>query len=77
MNLRLNESKEHHWMHLLFIAHMYVDFQITDRAQNIYNDIWKLGHAVFQDWPYMQAQLAISHHNKRGKYELITNINTY
>lgn len=65
LNLRLNESKEHHWMHLLFIAHMYVDFQITDRALNIYNDIWKLGHSVFQDWPYMQAQLAIAHHNKR------------
>ncbi|CAI6348773.1 unnamed protein product [Macrosiphum euphorbiae] len=65
LNLRLNESKEHHWMHLLFIAHMYIDFQITDRALNIYNDIWKLGHTVFQDWPYMQAQLAIAHHNKR------------
>ncbi|XP_001950297.1 cell division cycle protein 23 homolog isoform X1 [Acyrthosiphon pisum] len=65
LNVRLNESKEHHWMHLLFIAHMYVDFQITDRALNIYNDIWKMGHTVFQDWPYMQAQLAIAHHNKR------------
>jgi hypothetical protein len=55
-------------MHLLFIAHVYVDFQITDRAVNIYNDILKLGHTVFQDWTYLQAQLAIAHHNKRGKY---------
>ncbi|XP_025202196.1 cell division cycle protein 23 homolog [Melanaphis sacchari] len=76
LNLRLNESKENHWMHLLFIAHMYVDFQITDRAVNIYNDILKLGHTVFQDWTYIQAQFAIAHHNKREIAHAIVSFKT-
>lgn len=61
-------------MHLLFIAHMFIEFQITDRAISIYNDILKQGHSVFQNWPYLQAQFAIAHHNKRGKYYLIIHI---
>lgn len=54
-------------MHLLFIAHVFIDFQITDRAVSIYHDILKFGNSAFQNWPYLHSQLAIAHHNKRGK----------
>lgn len=61
------ENNEHHWMHLLFIGHVFIDFQIIDRAVNIYHDILNFGHVAFQNWPYIHSQLAIAHHNKRGK----------
>lgn len=54
-------------MHLLFIAHVLIDFQITDRAVGIYCAILELGNVAFQNWPYLHSQLAITHHNKRGK----------
>lgn len=67
MNLRITENNEYHWMHLLFIAHVYIDFQIIDRAVSIYQNILKFGHENFSNWPYLHSQMAIAHHNKRGK----------
>lgn len=54
-------------MHLLFIAHVYIDFQIIDRAVNIYHDVLKFSDINFHNWPYLHSQLAIAHHNKRGR----------
>jgi len=54
-------------MHLIFIAQVYIDFQIIDEAINIYNDILNSGHAAFKSWLYLHSQLAIAYHNKRGK----------
>lgn len=54
-------------MHLLFIAHVFIDFQMTDRAVNIYQNILNFGHSAFQSWPYLHSQLAVAYHNKRGK----------
>lgn len=54
-------------MHLLFIAHVYIDFQIIDRAIGIYKNILEFGDIKFHGWPYLHSQLAIAYHNKRGK----------
>lgn len=54
-------------MHLLFIAQVFIDFQITERAVNIYCDILRFGHPAFKKWPYLHCQLAVAFHNKRGK----------
>lgn len=54
-------------MHLLFIAQVYIDFQIIDRAVSIYHNVLKFGDATFHSWAYIHSQLAIAHHNKRGK----------
>lgn len=54
-------------MHLLFIAQVFIDFQIIDEAVDIYNDILNLGHVAFKNWLYLHSQLAIAYHNKRGK----------
>ncbi|XP_050426023.1 cell division cycle protein 23 homolog isoform X2 [Adelges cooleyi] len=59
------KTHPHHWMQLLFLAHVYLDFQLTDKALQIYNDILQYGDSVFQKWPYLRCQLAIVYHNKR------------
>ncbi|XP_025423843.1 cell division cycle protein 23 homolog isoform X3 [Sipha flava] len=70
LNSRLLENNEHHWMHLLFIAHVLIDFQIIERGVDIYHDILNKGHIAFKSWPYLYSQLATAHHNKRGKNEI-------
>lgn len=67
LNSRLTENNDTHWMHLLFIAHVFIDFQMTDRAVDIYYGIFNFGHIAFHNWPYLHSQLAVAYHNKRGK----------
>lgn len=67
INARLIENNEYHWMHLLFIAHVYLDFQVIELAVSIYHGIMNFGDVIFHSWPYLHSQLAIAHHNKRGK----------
>lgn len=68
LNLRLSGmNTEQHWMHLLFIAHALIDFQIIDKAVQIYDNILNIDPVAYQRWPYLHSQLAIAHHNKRGK----------
>ncbi|XP_050548067.1 cell division cycle protein 23 homolog [Daktulosphaira vitifoliae] len=68
------QNHPNHWMHLIFLAHVYLDFQLTDKALQIYNDILQYGNEVFQKWPYLRCQLAISYHNKR---EIVQSVNEF
>lgn len=67
MNSRLTENNEYHWMHLLFIGHVFIDFQRIDKAIDIYDNILNSSHLAFKNWLYLHSQLAIAYHNKRGK----------
>lgn len=67
LNSRLLENNEHHWMHLLFIAHVLIDLQSCDQAMDIYHDLLKINNFTFKDWLYLHSQIATAHHNKRGK----------
>ncbi|XP_050425917.1 cell division cycle protein 23 homolog [Adelges cooleyi] len=61
------ELKNHprHWMQFICMAQVYLDFQMTDKAIRLYNDILQHGHEAFQKWTYLRGQLAVAYHNKR------------
>lgn len=51
-------------MRKLFLAHTYLELQLNDEALEIYTGLQEAGlsHST-----YIMAQVAITHHNQRGK----------
>lgn len=59
-NLKLPD----HWIKYFFIGYMYLELQMNEEAIDIYNFLKESGFATCS---YLNAQIAIAYHNKRGK----------
>lgn len=53
-----------HWMMYFFAAHAYVDLKLSDLALESYMCMVNVG---FHKSTYVTAQMAIAHHDRRGK----------
>ena len=54
-----------HWMRKFFLAHTYLELQLNDEALQIYTELQEAG---LDGSTYIMAQVAITHHNQRGKF---------
>lgn len=53
-----------HWMMYFFAAHAFVELKLSDQALEAYT---ALAAAGFHKSTYITAQMAIAHHDRRGK----------
>lgn len=54
-----------HWMKQFFLAHTYLDLQLSDQSAEIYSSLLENG---FENSSYVTAQLAVAYDNMKSKY---------
>ncbi|KAL7634868.1 UNVERIFIED_CONTAM: hypothetical protein RMT77_015245 [Armadillidium vulgare] len=65
-NLKLPED---HWMHKLFVAHVYLELHINDEAAKIYSDFVNAG---LKNSVYIKAQMVLVLQNQKALEEAVT-----
>ena len=54
-----------HWMKHFFLAHTYLDLQLSDQSAEIYSSLLETG---FQNSSYVTAQLAVAYDNMKSRF---------
>ena len=58
-----------HWLKYVFLAQVYLELYITDKALELYTQLQENG---FENSLYIQEKIALTYHNKRGTYFAIS-----
>mgnify|MGYP001791213114 FL=1 len=53
------------WMKHFFLAHTYLDLQLSDQSAEIYSSLLETG---FQNSSYVTAQLAVAYDNMKSRF---------
>ena len=57
-----------HWMKHFFLAHTYLDLQLSDQSAEIYSSLLETG---FQNSSYVTAQLAVAYDNMKSRFNVL------